>query len=178
MQKARREAFHRPPLSSYGASCQPTAPVVIPIWCQSCRKHHSRWWVRAHLQLVLVLLVDPGQQLGFPSVEGINEGVTLGHQAGLELHAVLLWVRAEHHNPGHISTLVGKPDFLLWYHMGHFYTCCCTTATHKSIALACGMLTPLAHSKCGAAGGEQVWSVLPHPWIYPWQRLGSLLLPL
>lgn len=40
---------------------------------------------------MLMLLVDPGQQLGFPSVEGIDEGVTLGHQAGLELHTVLLW---------------------------------------------------------------------------------------
>lgn len=48
---------------------------------------------QAHLQLVLVLLVDPGQQLGFPSVEGVDEGVTLGHQAGLELHTVLLWGR-------------------------------------------------------------------------------------
>lgn len=49
----------------------------------------------AHLQLMLVLLVDAGKQLGFPPVEGVNEGITLRHQAGLELHAVLLCERAQ-----------------------------------------------------------------------------------
>ena len=43
-----------------------------------------------HLQLVLVLLVHPGQQLGLASVQGVDEGVALSHQARLELHAVLL----------------------------------------------------------------------------------------
>lgn len=43
-----------------------------------------------HLQLVFMFLVDPGQQLSLPSVEGINEGVTLGHQTGLKLHTVFL----------------------------------------------------------------------------------------
>lgn len=47
-----------------------------------------------HLQLVLVLLVDASKQLGFPSVEGVDEGITLGHQAGLKLHTVLLCARA------------------------------------------------------------------------------------
>lgn len=43
-----------------------------------------------HLQFVFVLLVDPGQQLGLASVQGVDEGVALRHQTGLELHAVLL----------------------------------------------------------------------------------------
>lgn len=69
---------------------------------------------------MLVLLVDPGQQLGFPSVEGVDESVTLGHQAGLGLHAVLLWVRAEYHSLGHVSISVGKPDFFLIVPHGPF----------------------------------------------------------
>lgn len=44
---------------------------------------------------MLVLLVDTGEQLGFPPVEGVNEGVTLSYQAGLELHTVLLRDRAQ-----------------------------------------------------------------------------------
>lgn len=47
-------------------------------------------WRSTHLQLVLMFLVDAGKQLGFPSVEGVDEGITLGHQAGLKLHTVLL----------------------------------------------------------------------------------------
>lgn len=47
-----------------------------------------------HLQLVLMLLVDACEQLGFPPVEGVDEGITLGHQAGLKLHTVLLCERA------------------------------------------------------------------------------------
>lgn len=48
------------------------------------------FWRLAHLQLVFVLLVHLGQQLGLASVQGVNERVALRHQAGLELHAVFL----------------------------------------------------------------------------------------
>ena len=43
-----------------------------------------------HLQLVLVLVVDPGEQLGLAAVQRVDEGVTLRHQTRLELHPVLL----------------------------------------------------------------------------------------
>lgn len=43
-----------------------------------------------HLQLVFVLFVYSGQQLGFASVQGFDEGVALRHKTGLELHSVLL----------------------------------------------------------------------------------------
>lgn len=43
-----------------------------------------------HLQLVLMLLGHLDQQLSLASVQGINEGITLRHQAGLKLHAVFL----------------------------------------------------------------------------------------
>lgn len=51
--------------------------------------------LHTHLQFVLVLFVDAGQQLGFASVQGLDEGVALRHQAGLELHAVLLRDRTD-----------------------------------------------------------------------------------
>lgn len=48
-----------------------------------------------HLKLVLVLLVDSGQQLGLAAVQGLDEGVALRHQTGLELNAVLLEEKQE-----------------------------------------------------------------------------------
>lgn len=44
----------------------------------------------AHLQFVLMLFVDLSQQLCFAAVQGLDEGVALRHQTGLELHTVLL----------------------------------------------------------------------------------------
>lgn len=44
----------------------------------------------AHLQFVLVLFVDLSQQLCFAAGQGLDEGVALRHQTGLELNAVLL----------------------------------------------------------------------------------------
>lgn len=69
----------------------PQKPASQSSFPASASPAGSSLTTQAHLQLVLVLLVDPGQQLGFPSVEGVNEGVTLGHQAGFKLHTVLLW---------------------------------------------------------------------------------------
>lgn len=43
-----------------------------------------------NLEFVLVLFVDPGQQLGLTPVQGVDEGVALRHQTRLELHPVLL----------------------------------------------------------------------------------------
>lgn len=58
-----------------------------------------------YLQLVLMLLVDTCKQLGFPSVEGVDEGITLGHQASLKLHTVLLCERAHVLVPEYLGSL-------------------------------------------------------------------------
>lgn len=44
----------------------------------------------SHLQLVLLLLGDFGQQFGFLSGERLDQRVALCHEASFELHAVLL----------------------------------------------------------------------------------------
>lgn len=43
-----------------------------------------------HLELVLPLFGNLGEELGFLPRQSLNKGVTLSHQAGLELHPVLL----------------------------------------------------------------------------------------
>lgn len=44
----------------------------------------------SHLLLVLLLLGDFGEQFGFLSGERLDQRVTLGHEAGFELHTALL----------------------------------------------------------------------------------------
>lgn len=53
------------------------------------------------LKLVLVLLVDSGEQLGLAAVQGLDKGVALRHQTGLELHAVLLEEKRENFYSDH-----------------------------------------------------------------------------
>lgn len=89
------------PVPCWPGHWPPKAVGILPSWlaCTSRPWEPSSWLsalpqCSAHLQLVLMLLVDPCKQLGFSSVEGVNEGITLGHQAGLKLHTVLLYDRA------------------------------------------------------------------------------------
>lgn len=44
-----------------------------------------------HLQLVLPLFGDLGEQLGFLPGQSIDQRITLSHQAGLVVQAILLW---------------------------------------------------------------------------------------
>lgn len=71
------------------ASC-PLWSLGITDWAAPLLGFPLPSWHSTHLQLVLMFFVDAGKQLGFPSVEGVDEGITLGHQAGLKLHTVLL----------------------------------------------------------------------------------------
>lgn len=50
----------------------------------------SAWVGGSHLQLVLLLLGDFGEQLGFLSRQRLDQRVTLSHEAGFKLHSVLL----------------------------------------------------------------------------------------
>lgn len=52
----------------------------------------------SHLQLVLLLLGDLGQQFGFLSGERLDQRVTLSHEACFELYAVLLKQHTQTHN--------------------------------------------------------------------------------
>ena len=44
-----------------------------------------------HLQLMLPLFGDLGEQLGFLPGQSIDQRITLSHQAGLVVQAILLW---------------------------------------------------------------------------------------
>lgn len=60
---------------------------------------------RPHLQLVLLLLGDLGEQLGLLSGQRLDQRVTLRHEAGFKLHAALLKQRHKReHDEEHAPT--------------------------------------------------------------------------
>ena len=58
---------------------------------------------QSHLELVVLLFGDFGEQLGFLSGERLDQRVALSHEAGFKLHSVLLKEHTQKSSPKHLS---------------------------------------------------------------------------